>query len=48
MTSSSKPPGVKGKNPAAPLTKSALLAGLREKEVEFFAVALEAGTVTST
>ena len=43
----SNPPGPKGENPAAPRTKSALLAGFRRKDVEFFAVALLAGTVTS-
>src|SRR3569833_2586060 len=42
----SKPPGAKGKKPAAPRTKSARLAGFRKREVEFLAVALLAGTVT--
>ena len=44
----SRPPGAKGRNPAAPLTKSARFAGFRSMDVEFFAVALLAGTVTST
>ena len=43
----SSPPGAKGKKPAAPRTKSALFAGFRRSESEFFAVALLAGTVTS-